>query len=99
MNMMAKIGAAIVLACVTGVAYAQPSTEIYECTLGSGVTRNIDVNYPTDPSILCEVVYTKNGTDPKVLWYANHDINFCQQKATGLVEKLQGYGFSCTKTN
>lgn len=99
MNMMTKIGAAIVLACVTGVAYAQLSTEIYECTLGSGVTRYIDVNYPTDTSILCEVVYTKNGTDPKVLWYANHDIYFCQQKATGLVEKLQGYGFSCTKTN
>ena len=99
MNMMTKIGTAIVLACVTSAAYAQPSTEIYECTLSPGVTRNIDVNYPTDTGVLCEVVYTKNDTDPQVLWYANNDINFCQQKATWLVEKLQGYGFSCTKTN
>ena len=46
----------------------------------------------------CSVVYGKDTENQgsKTLWTAQYDGAYCDEKADGLAEKLEGYGWSCT---
>ena len=56
--------------------------------------RTIEVVYPQDSTTLCEVRYSKD-TEMKVLWSANADSQYCQEKASAFIEKQRGWGWSC----
>lgn len=47
----------------------------------------------------CKVSYVKETEEPsageKVLWNAQQQSNYCQEKAQGFVEKLKGLGWAC----
>lgn len=62
------------------------------------LVREITVASETGASAPCEVVYNKasEGLGSEVLWTATTDGAYCDEKADGLAEKLQGFGWSCT---
>lgn len=78
----------------------QPPSLTTECVAGS-VTRKIWISYESQSGDNCKVHYEKpqeNGPE-KVLWSAQQDPNFCQQKAQQLIEKQKGWSFVCTTAN
>ncbi len=57
-------------------------------------TRVIEVVYPQGGLVPCDVVYTKdNGAS--VLWSAQNESGFCEQKAEAFVQKQRGWGWNC----
>ncbi len=60
--------------------------------------RYIIVNYTQDTPVPCKVTYQKptEGMPDKVLWQSSNTQGYCEQKATGLADKLGGYGWTCT---
>ena len=64
------------------------------CTYGSQ-ERVISVVYLVDgQKVPCEVQYTKNGVT-ETPWSAENEEGYCEEKATALVEKQIGWGWSC----
>ena len=64
----------------------------------SNLIREIKVERETDTPAPCSVVYNKDSEDQgsTVLWTARSDGAYCDEKADGLANKLQGYGWACT---
>ena len=60
--------------------------------------REINVERETGSQAPCSVVYDKDseGQGSAVLWSAVYDGSYCDAKADGLAEKLQGFGWSCS---
>ena len=63
------------------------------CTF-QNIERKIAVVYTQDSLTPCEVQYTKEA-DMQVLWSANAQTGYCEEKAANLVEKLKGWGWQC----
>jgi hypothetical protein len=81
-------------------ALALPATanaESWICEHGN-LVREISVERETASPVPCAVKYDKKseGLGTSVLWTANTDAAYCDAKANGLAEKLQGLGWSCT---
>jgi len=77
-------------------AMAQANT-MTECR-NSGQLRVIEVIYTGEGSVPCEVTYTKeSGTE--VLWRAEGEVGYCEDKAASLVTKQRGWGWECTDIN
>jgi len=58
----------------------------------------------TEPgvSVPCEVHYFKDTEAPgedQVLWSASQQTGYCEEKAAGLVAKLEGWGWDCGATD
>ncbi len=68
-------------------------TQSTQCTFGKNV-RIIEVVYPESTPTPCEVRYTKNG-ESKVLWQAQAETGFCEQKASDFIEKQRSWGWKC----
>lgn len=70
-----------------------------ECKGGS-VTRHIWISYENTAGEGCKVHYTKpdENAPEKVLWTAQNDPNFCQDKAKAFIEKQKTWNFTCTPT-
>lgn len=69
---------------------------IYECTHNES-TRRIEVLYPNSPDMLpCEVQYTKESGEIKTPYSAQNTSGYCEEKATTLMKKLEGWGWSCS---
>jgi len=69
-----------------------------QCTLG-GLTRSVEVVYANPPAqIPCEVIYAKpdEGETQTRLWNAQIEPGYCETRAQGFVEKLEGLGWSCS---
>ena len=64
----------------------------------NNLIREIKVERASDEPAPCSVVYNKDteGQGTSVLWTANTDGAYCDTKADGLAEKLQGWGWSCS---
>ena len=62
------------------------------------LVREINVEREAGASAPCSVVYdkTSEGAGSSVLWTAKTDGAYCDAKADGLAEKLQGFGWSCS---
>lgn len=82
-----------ILAFAMGFTVLSVQAESTTCSFGDK-QRKIEVVYPENGDKICEVQYTKDD-DMQVLWSANADKDFCTEKAIGLVEKQQGWGWSC----
>ena len=75
------------------------SAESWSCRHDNDV-REIHIVQETDAAVPCSVVYKKltEGVEDQVLWTANNDANYCQDKAQGLVDKQVGWGWTCVET-
>jgi hypothetical protein len=64
----------------------------------STLVREINVVRDTAAPAPCSVAYDKQseGQGVQVLWSAQNDGSYCDVKANGLAEKLEGLGWSCT---
>ena len=62
------------------------------------LVREINVERATANPLPCSVSYNKEaeGLGSSVLWTAAADGAYCDAKANGLAEKLNGLGWSCT---
>ncbi len=62
--------------------------------------REIHIETPTSAAVPCSVVYRKltEGVEDRVLWTAENDASYCQEKAQGLVDKQAGWGWTCVET-
>ncbi len=72
----------------------------WSCSSENNV-REINIEYPSSAPLPCHVVYkklTEGFEDPQILWSAYHDDTYCEEKARGLVEKLEESGWVCTET-
>ena len=87
--------AALILA-APGLALAQDAGK-YKCTYGDMVRR---VEILTEPGVPvpCEVHYYKDTEAPgdkQVLWSAQAQAGYCEEKTQAFVAKLEGWGWDC----
>jgi hypothetical protein len=62
--------------------------------------RYVDIDYPNSPSsIPCSVIYRKptENVDDRILWRAQNDEGYCENRARALVEKLESLGWRCSR--
>lgn len=71
--------------------------QVTQCQKGSSV-RVIEVVYPQATHVPCEVKYSKDGAS-SVLWRANAEAGYCEQKAAEFADKQRGWGWACTATS
>ncbi len=72
-----------------------------QCTYGDMVRRVVIMTEP-GVSVPCEVHYFKDTEAPgedQVLWSASQQAGYCEEKAAGLVAKLEGWGWDCGPTD
>lgn len=78
-----------------GFAFAQGAETA--CTYGDMVRRVVVMSEP-GVTVPCEVHYFKDTEAPgedQVLWSAASQAGYCEEKAAGLVAKLEGWGWDC----
>jgi hypothetical protein len=58
------------------------------------------VEQPTSAPVPCNVVYRKltEGIEDQVLWNAQSDESYREEKARGFIEKLESLGWTCVET-
>jgi len=76
---------------------AESTASAWTCRHGD-LIRQVTVFYPNAPAQLpCRVYYSKTTENvmPRVLWRAENEVNYCEQKAEELVGKLSALGWQC----
>jgi hypothetical protein len=68
----------------------------YICTNGA-LQRIIEIQYPEGTAIPCAVVYTRDG-ESTTLWQAMNENGYCEEKATGFVDKQSSWGWQCQQS-
>jgi hypothetical protein len=73
--------------------------ESWSCSHGNNV-REVHIERPTSEPAPCNVVYRKltEGVEDQVLWNAQNDDSYCEEKATGFIAKLESWGWVCAET-
>ena len=66
----------------------------------SNLVREVIIEYPQGGSVPCDVVYKKQteGFEDQVLWSAENEEGYCEEKARGLVANLESWGWVCLET-
>jgi hypothetical protein len=64
------------------------------------LVREVMIEYPQGGSLPCDVVYKKQteGVEDQVLWSAESQEGYCEDKAHELVAKLESWGWVCLET-
>ena len=64
----------------------------------NGMVREVQVEYLGEGKVPCNVIYDKptEGVETKVLWFADKQEGYCEEKAQGFVNKLESWGWTCT---
>ena len=80
---------------VTFNAYA----DSWNCS-SSDLVREVVIEYPQGGSVPCNVVYKKQteGVEDQVLWSAENQEGYCEEKAGELVANLESWGWVCLET-
>jgi hypothetical protein len=91
-----KYGLSIIvpgLMLLSSAAYA----DSWSCKNGN-MLREVKVSYSGDGPVPCSVVYNKpdEGATSQVLWNAESEQGFCEEKAQGFVSKLESWGWVCS---
>ena len=75
------------------------SAESWSCRQDNDV-REVHVQRTGSGPVPCEVVYKKltEGVEDQVLWNAQNQANYCEEKAAEFVAKLEGWGWTCVET-
>jgi len=73
--------------------------ESWSCRHGNDV-REIHIQRASGAAVPCSVVYKKltEGVEDQVLWTADNDENFCEEKAKAFVAKQESWGWTCVET-
>jgi hypothetical protein len=91
----APVLAALIAVCILS---PQAQGEEYQCRRGD-LVRRIEVQFADDADRLpCQVVYWRDAASserPRVPWSAEHQLEFCLEKAREMVDRLQGSGWTC----
>ena len=71
----------------------------WSCRHGSDV-REVHMEQTTSAPLPCQVLYKKltEGAEDQVLWSAQNDASYCEEKAKGFIEKLESLGWTCVET-
>ncbi len=66
----------------------------------SDLVREVVIEYPQGGSVPCNVVYKKQteGVEDQVLWSAENQEGYCEDKARELVASLESWGWVCLET-
>ena len=64
------------------------------------LVREVIIEYPQGGSVPCDVVYKKQteGVEDQVLWSAENQEGYCEEKAAEFVAKLESWGWVCLET-
>ena len=97
-----KLSKALVLFALAApaVALSQDAGK-YQCTQGD-LVRRVEIYAEPGVSVPCEVHYFKDTEAPgesEVLWSAQSQAGFCEQKAEEFVAKLRGWGWDCSASD
>jgi hypothetical protein len=83
---------------VVSVIAAQAVAEEFQCHRGD-LVRRIELRLADDADRLpCAVIYwrdTEAAGRPQTLWHAEHELDFCRNKAREMVEGLESAGWGC----
>ncbi|RDH82122.1 MAG: hypothetical protein DIZ78_17025 [endosymbiont of Escarpia spicata] len=75
--------------------------QIYQCEL-NGLERRIEIHYQQETGLPpCEVRYFKEAELPdsmQILWSADNETGYCEEKAAKFRQKLEGWGWQCAPT-
>lgn len=63
------------------------------CTFGTQ-QRIIEIVYTGEGEVPCEVHYTKD-TGSQILWQAQGEAGYCEEKAAAFIEKQRSWGWNC----
>ncbi len=81
------------------LAAGSAQAEVTVCKMADNVRKVSVVHQDNDPAKACDVLYSKDtekpGEAPVVLWHYNVEVAQCAAKAQGMVDKLNGMGWSC----
>lgn len=75
------------------------AAETWSCRHDNDV-REVQINRTGSGPVPCEVIYRKltEGVEDQVLWNAQNDANYCEEKAGAFVARLEGWGWTCVET-
>lgn len=65
----------------------------------TNLKRYVDISYPNSSSYKsCSVIYRKptEDVDDRILWQAQNNEGYCENKAKAFVEKLESWGWRCS---
>lgn len=73
--------------------------ESWSCSRDNNV-REVHIERTTAEAVPCNVVYKKQteGFEDQIPWNATNDDSYCDEKAEGLVAKLEASGWVCAET-
>lgn len=94
---MKQLNRAVMIACLTLLTATQVAhAGSWICENGN-LVREINVERNGSAPAPCTVVYNKDseGQGSQVLWNAQNDGTYCDAKADGLADRLQGNGWTC----
>lgn len=93
--MSRKVLLVVVGIVVLGCEWVSAKTVV--CTMAS-LERTVELHHenPGKP-VPCEVRYAKptEGWGEQVLWRAEHEVGYCAARFTELMDRLEGFGWSC----
>lgn len=71
----------------------------WSCRHGNDV-REVHLVQTTEAPVPCQVVYKKltEGAEDQILWHAENDAAYCEEKAAGFVAKLESWNWTCVET-
>lgn len=60
--------------------------------------REVKITHSGDGPVPCSVIYNKpdEGGESQALWSAESEQGFCEEKAQGLVTRLESWGWICS---
>ncbi len=88
----------VVVILLTGIS-ANVYADSWNCS-HDDLVREVIIDYPQGGSLPCDVVYKKQteGVEDQVLWSAENEEGYCEDKARELVATLESSGWVCLET-
>ncbi|MBT8130285.1 MAG: hypothetical protein HKO86_06660 [Gammaproteobacteria bacterium] len=83
---------------ILGVSYSAHA-DSWNCS-HDDLVREVQIEYPEGGSVPCNVIYKKQteGFEDQVLWSAESEEGYCEEKAREFVGKLESWGWVCLET-
>jgi hypothetical protein len=88
----------IIAVAILGVSYGAHA-DSWNCS-HDDLVREVQIEYPEGGSVPCNVIYKKQteGFEDQVLWSAESQEGYCEEKAREFVGKLESWGWVCLET-
>lgn len=94
---MKKISLVVISATMLPFASLAQDQNVYQCSQGD-LQRRVEIVYETGVTVPCEVHYYKDTEAPgerQVLWRAQKQEGYCEQKTQEFIRQLAGWGWNC----